>query len=64
MKIKLNVLDAHNNFSKWDVKTSVDSIDLFEDSEEIHIEHGYDEYTLKINDQDELELILNTHKLH
>ena len=60
VKINQNVLDAHINISKWETKTFVGSIDLFEGSKEIHIEHGYDKYTLKINDQDELELLLNT----
>lgn len=64
MKIKLNVLNANNKFSKWDVRTSINSIDLFGHSKEIYIEHGSEEYTLIINDQDELELILGCNKLH
>lgn len=64
MKIKQDVPKVHNDLSEWEVQTFIDSMDLFEDSKEIHIEHGRDKYILKINDQDELELTLNTDGLH
>jgi len=64
VKIKQNVLEVHSNLSKLEMPTFIDSMDLFEGTKEIHIEHGCDKYILKINDQDELELILNTGELH
>jgi hemin uptake protein HemP len=63
MKIKPTLLDVLT-FSSLSGNKFIDSMDLFEDSKEIHIEHGRDKYILKINDQDELELILNTDGLH
>jgi len=64
VKVKQNVLEVHSNLSNGEIPTFIDSMDLFEGTKEIHIEHGSDKYILKINDQDELELILNTGELH
>jgi len=63
MKNKPTLLDVLTH-SSITGNRFIDSADLFEDSEEIHIEHGRDKYILKINDQDELELSLDTYGLH
>lgn len=64
MKIKQNVLEVHSNLSKLEMPSFIDSMDLFEGTKEIYIEHGCDKYILKINDRNELELLPNSNALH
>lgn len=62
--MKTTLLDLFTSSQLSEVKTFMDSTDLFANAKEIHIEHKGEIHILKINDQNVLELIPGSHKLH